>query len=560
MQLKSRIRESIIAVAQKGILVHGMLLTFLIGSWNVDAKTYTNYMAGDMVEVHVNDTETKAFYVIKDSSTEEDSVLAIAKSDSYPEQYTYENAIEEIAKYKNSWKNVSVVNFPKLVDLIGVDAKTTCDAGTFTKLEFLYKTGYTYWTGDAFDENKICDTQEKTGYWAIGTDLYKTEGKYSVYVGEVTLTVRPEIQVSKEYIEGGMIEDKEDTKPTPDEKPSQDTNINTGNKQKVYVDGTAIYYNPETNTICNSKEAVSTTGTKTGCMKWYTFGDEGESTSIVSLLLDHNTSLKASWNSSGAKEMREAKTALQEDTKTWKKTARLITADEIAHIVGADRVDTLKWNAMKKYIPYRTFYQSEDYTLDKNIAEFYFDGSFNIDKTSYSETNGWNKQVASSSKKSKYAWLYDNLLSCKNYGCNVEQYVLNVGLPAGYYTNTVVETDLDSSLVFTVNNKGKLGTQLTAKAEFEGIRPVITVEKSILQSQIVSSITKKCPNDTNVDISACIMGGKSEEECIRINCPGTEQINNPKTGFQLKWMVLFGIFTLFGIFIVWVRKNYFLKI
>ena len=37
---------------------------------------------------------------------------------------------------------------------------------------------------------------------------------------------------------------------------------------KVYENGTAIYFNPETMTICNQSEAVSKTGTKKGCMKW----------------------------------------------------------------------------------------------------------------------------------------------------------------------------------------------------------------------------------------------------------------------------------------------------
>lgn len=556
MLFRSSKKESKTRVVKKRLGIGLVSFTFLCGIPFVEAKTYKNYNVGDVVSVHVNDKETSDFYVIKNSEAKEDKVLAIAKNDSYPKQYTYEEASKKVDEYKNLWTNVGEVTLPKLIDLIGIDAKTICDSGSFTDLKFLYATGYTYWTGDLYDENKMCAEEDgniEKGYWTISTDLYKTEGKYSISSKEIALAVRPEIQVSKEFIEGGVLEEVTD-------KPTQDIDTENETKQKVYADGTAIYYNPETNAICNRKDAVSTTGTKTGCMKWYTFNDKGESASIVSLLLDHNTSLKVDWNSSGAKEMREAKIVLQEDTKTWKKPARLITADEIAHIVGADRNDTLKWNAMKEYIPYRIFYQSEDYTLDKNIAEFYLDGSFNIDKMSYSETSGWNKQVASSLKKSRYAWLYDNLLNCKNYGCNVEQYVLNVGLPAGYYTNTTVETDLDSSLVFTVNNKGKLSTQLTARAEFEGIRPVITVEKSILEEKPTSSTIKKCPNDKNIDISACIIGGKTEEECIRMNCPGTEQIHNPKTGLYLQWVILIGICMLFGISTMWVRKNYFSKI
>ena len=37
-----------------------------------------------------------------------------------------------------------------------------------------------------------------------------------------------------------------------------------------YQDGDVVYFNPVTATTCNSSEAVSTAGTKTGCMKWYT--------------------------------------------------------------------------------------------------------------------------------------------------------------------------------------------------------------------------------------------------------------------------------------------------
>ena len=65
---------------------------------------------------------------------------------------------------------------------------------------------------------------------------------------------------------------------------------------KVYENGTAIYYNPVTGTTCDSSEAVSTTGTKTGCMKWYTFNDSSES-STVDVILDHNTTALLAWYS-----------------------------------------------------------------------------------------------------------------------------------------------------------------------------------------------------------------------------------------------------------------------
>ena len=63
-----------------------------------------------------------------------------------------------------------------------------------------------------------------------------------------------------------------------------------------YKNGTAIYYNPVSGTKCNASEAVSTTGTKTGCMKWYAFNDDSES-STVNMILDHNTTAGIAWNS-----------------------------------------------------------------------------------------------------------------------------------------------------------------------------------------------------------------------------------------------------------------------
>ena len=101
---------------------------------------------------------------------------------------------------------------------------------------------------------------------------------------------------------------------------------------KVYENGTAIYYNPTTGEKCTESEAVSLTGTKSGCMKWYTFNDE-EGASSVNLILDHNTTARVAWNSSGNNsEMKEVDTALESDTKDWKNAARLITANEVAKI------------------------------------------------------------------------------------------------------------------------------------------------------------------------------------------------------------------------------------
>ena len=209
---------------------------------------------------------------------------------------------------------------------------------------------------------------------------------------------------------------------------------------QVYENGTAIYFNPETGKVCNQNDAVSTTGTKTGCMKWYTFNDEGSKKETVNMILDHNTTAKVKWNSTGSNtEMKEVKTALESDTSTWDKSlkARLITANEVAKITG------------------NTSFDEKTTTYDK---WFYLDSN---NKT----------QVANSTNKSKYAWLFDFTFSCKEYGCNIEDSSVY-----GYWTSAPVAGGTDR--VWRVYRGSHLSNG-TASSTL-GLRPVITVSKSLI--------------------------------------------------------------------------------
>ena len=200
---------------------------------------------------------------------------------------------------------------------------------------------------------------------------------------------------------------------------------------KSFKNGTAVYYNPETGKECKSSEAVSTTGTKSGCMKWYVFNDK-EGNATVNVILDHNTTAKVVWNSTGNNsEMKEVKRKLEEDTKDWKNTARLITANEIAKITEKTGFDASKKN-------------QDWFCLDTNQP----------DTTSY---------CAKAQGKSKYAWLFDYTYECTNYGCNTSD--LSTW---GYWTST-------SS--WHVSRFGHLSNTNANYAD-SGVRPVITISKS----------------------------------------------------------------------------------
>ena len=204
---------------------------------------------------------------------------------------------------------------------------------------------------------------------------------------------------------------------------------------KSFKNGTAVYYNPETENKCSKEEAKSTTGTKRGCMKWYVFNDK-EGNATVNVILDHNTTAGVAYNSTGSNsEMKEVKIKLEEDTKDWKKTARLITANEVAKITENTGFDA----------------------STENQDWFYLDSN--------NQT-----QIASSTNKSKYAWLFDYTNECTNYGCNKPD-----SSNWGYWTSTSYKDN--STYAWHVYRVGSLYNYYVFDNAI-GVRPVITISKS----------------------------------------------------------------------------------
>ena len=207
---------------------------------------------------------------------------------------------------------------------------------------------------------------------------------------------------------------------------------------ETYSNGNSIYYNPTAGEKCDASEAVSTTGTKNGCMKWYAFNDEEGSTS-VNLILDHNTTAEIAWNSSESNsEMKEVATALENDTKDWKNDARLITANEVAKITGNTSFDATKTGQ----------------------SIFYFDSNSTT-------------QTATNKGASKYAWLFDYTTGCTDYGCNIGD-----SSTYGYWTSTAYADN--STAAWYVFRFGYLEYN-TVNFTYFGVRPVISVSKSVIK-------------------------------------------------------------------------------
>ena len=257
----------------------------------------------------------------------------------------------------------------------------------------------------------------------------------------------------KMYISGYCVEIQNDGNVTSTKTDESNCNIEIP-EVTTYANGTVVYYNPETNTKCTSAEAVSTTGTKTGCMKWYVFNYDGSDK--VNLLLDHNTTAKVAWVSkadyiaAGGTEAEYGKdgnnskgpiTALKQlksDTSTWSKSIkpRLIEASEIATITGNSG-----WTA-----------GGSDYYFHDNT------------QTQYTGAAGTNK----------YAWLFDNTKECTTFGCNVAD-----SSNYGYWTNTAHSGY--PVLAWDVSCSGYLYYLMVEYADYDGIRPVVTISKDILK-------------------------------------------------------------------------------
>ena len=220
--------------------------------------------------------------------------------------------------------------------------------------------------------------------------------------------------------------------------------VNNGEVKKVsttksFKNGTAVYYNPETENKCSKEEAKSTIGTKSGCMKWYVFNDK-EGNATVNVILDHNTTAKVAYNSTGNNsEMKEVKIKLEEDTKDWKNTARLITANEVAKITKHPTFDATQTGQ----------------------SWFCFDTN-KLDNTNY---------CAKVQGTSKYAWLFDYTNDCTSYGCKTPD-----SSTRGYWTSTI---KIDGSTdAWRIHRAGFMWCYSVENIEESGVRPVITISKS----------------------------------------------------------------------------------
>ena len=176
-------------------------------------------------------------------------------------------------------------------------------------------------------------------------------------------------------------------------------------------------------------------------MKWNVFNDK-EGNATVNIILDHNTTADVAYNSTGNNsEMKEVKKALENDTGTWKNTARLITANEVAKITWNTGFDASKEN-------------QDWFCLDTN----------------QSDTTNWCSKAQGTSK---YVWLFDYTNGCTSYGCNTSD-----SNTWGYWTSTQYKNS--STYAWLIQRSGDMIINEVNNSSRVGVRPVITISKSLV--------------------------------------------------------------------------------
>ena len=257
---------------------------------------------------------------------------------------------------------------------------------------------------------KVCVT-DKVG----NTEVCKTGAASTKTIVKPTISVTntPNIELPLSNFNGTYVEPS-----------SKDTHLGI-----VYMDPTNI------NNVCDADDS-KINNQPTGCKKFYIYNDDGTN---YTMIMDRNLGGNVVWVSetdyvaAGGTETDwdnnirniygpiTANNYLVNQTNGWLGNPRMITADEIAHIVGTDREDTLKWNSSKTYADPVT-------DINTQVQSYYFDGLRNSNITSYSETDGWKKRAANSTNKSDYAWLFDYTSSCTSYGCNYNGHLMHISV------------------------------------------------------------------------------------------------------------------------------------
>ena len=280
---------------------------------------------------------------------------------------------------------------------------------------------------------------------------------------------------------------------------------------KHYTNGEVIYYNVKTGKSCtnyhedNSKTGYNgltttkTTDNQNSCLKFYAFNDFGKEN--LNLLLDHNTTATFAWitqddydddekwnqNIMNIKGPKTLLKQLYNDTKDWNGTITPSNYIMDQTVNGDDANYTIAYSEIPSYDEAKSPYKARLITAQEIAQIIGADKNIEFDETKYDKDLFYFETLTSNPSSSCvdndnnticiYSWLYDRTYTgCKSFGClnNSDLYTI------GYWTSSSLFKFSNSSGAWGVVYKGYLGSTTVKKDNSVGVRPVITVLKDKL--------------------------------------------------------------------------------
>ena len=231
----------------------------------------------------------------------------------------------------------------------------------------------------------------------------------------------------------------------------------------AWIKAHPVYYNPVTNTTCNSSDASSALGTSTGCMKWYAYS---ETYGKVNLLLDHNISNDEVWGHDGDNEtVDEVLSSLESATENW--SSKLTRRDYYSAswtYNNSEHSIYIDYNGLKARLisAEEVAYAVENNSWTRESGKSFFGSGSSL---AYGE-----QTEAQQLKQESNSWLFENMDNCTIEGCDNAQ----EGATAYWTSTPKIDT---SNKVWCICNGGCLDTSESGEG-YVGLRPVITVSKS----------------------------------------------------------------------------------
>jgi len=250
----------------------------------------------------------------------------------------------------------------------------------------------------------------------------------------------------------------------------------------VYANGAIVYFDPVGGTKCAvadyaANAGASTTGNKTGCMKWYTFNDGGAASDTIDMILDHNTTAVVAWNISGNNTAgpTDVLTQLQNDTATWSNTLTVASSNNITQQTNS---------SANNYVLNYTGYRARLLTADEVAT---ITGNTTWTQANTASTNYFLDSKTSTASPTcttgdtsncNYDWLYDRTATdCTTFGCLNNADASMTG--NGYWTSSA--NNLYPAYAWRVLKNALFNHDSISSATEVGVRPVITVSKSVIK-------------------------------------------------------------------------------